>query len=372
MTNYCKILFFIYCWYIVFRYTNDAHYKGGHMKVNRVLLLMAMVVVASSVSFSQTADVTSPDVQSPVSPEVKKEEIATAALKAASFNDGVNTFVNSKVQFELFSRDNVATDRILYAINAGAEIVYTAPFAIYEEGRHSIAYYSIDKIGNKEEPKAFRVIVDNTAPVVNVSVTAPVVRSGNILYASRNFSFIIEAKDARSGVSSIQYSLDKTNYQPYITPFSIPVDGNITLSITAMDNVANFTERYSMTARDENGNEISLADGNVALFVDNRSPIVAISPDKELLDRAGKKIATADYTYTISASDQESGVSSILVRLGGKGEFKPYTGALKFDTNGDHLIEARAIDKVGNVSTTAVLSVFVDIIAPETTIKTIQ
>jgi len=36
------------------------------------------------------------------------------------------------------------------------------------------------------------------------------------------------------------------------------------------------------------------------------------------------------------------------------------------------MIEAKAIDKVGNISSTAVLSVFVDVIAPETLIKSVE
>ncbi|MGB4267757.1 MAG: Ig-like domain-containing protein [Spirochaetota bacterium] len=345
------------------------------MKIKYVIWLLPIVLVFSSLTFSQQTtqeNVVQPDVQSPVSPEVKKEEIATAALKAASFNNGVSTFVNSKVKFELVSKDNVATDKILYKIDAGNELEYKEPFAIYEEGKHVISYYAVDKVGNKEDSKAFKVIVDNTPPVINVSVSAPVIKSGEKLYASKNFTFVIEAKDALSGVQSVEYSIDKNNYQPYLTPFTIPVEGDINLSIKAMDNVTNYTEKYTMVAKDENGNPINLTDGNVSIFVDNKAPVVEIKPDKELLDKNGRKVATADYSYTISASDAESGLSSILYRLDGKGEFKTYTTAIKFDTNGEHMIEAKAVDKVGNVSPVAVLSVFVDIIAPDTTIKAIE
>ncbi len=345
------------------------------MRIKYVIWLLPLVLVFSSLTFSQQTtqeNVVQPDVQSPASPEVKKEEIATAALKAASFTNSVSTFVNSKVKFELVSKDNVATDKILYKLDAGNELEYKEPFAIYEEGKHVISYYAVDKVGNKEDSKAFKVVVDNTPPVINVSVSAPVIKSGTKLYASKNFTFVIEAKDALSGVQSVEYSIDKNNYQPYLTPFTIPVEGDINLSIKAMDNVTNYTEKYTMIAKDENGNPINLTDGNVSIFVDNKAPVVEIKPDKELLDKNGRKVATADYSYTISASDAESGLSSILFRLDGKGEFNAYTGAIKFDSNGEHMIEAKAVDKVGNMSPVAVLSVFVDIIAPDTTIKAIE
>ncbi|HOR93654.1 MAG TPA: hypothetical protein PLZ38_06770, partial [Spirochaetota bacterium] len=87
------------------------------MKIKYLILLLPIIMIFSTVTFSQQAteeNVIQPDVQSPVSPEVKKEEIVTAALKAVSFNNGVNTFVNSKVKFELIAKDNIATDKILY------------------------------------------------------------------------------------------------------------------------------------------------------------------------------------------------------------------------------------------------------------------
>ena len=345
------------------------------MKIKYLILLLPIIMIFSTVTYSQQAteeNVIQPDVQSPVSPEVQKEEIVTAALKAVSFNNGVNTFVNSKVKFELIAKDNIATDKILYILDGGNELEYREPFTIYDEGKHTISYYSIDKVGNKEDIKTFKVIVDNTPPVVNVAVSAPVIKSGDKLYASKNFTFTIDAKDALSGVQSLEYSFDKTSYQPYLTAFTIPVEGAITLSIKATDNVANYTEKFVMTAKDENGNPIDLTDGNVAVYVDNKAPLVEIRADKEFLEKDGKKVATVDYNYTVSASDTESGLSSILVRVDGKGEFKAYTGTIKFDTNGEHMIEAKAIDKVGNVSSTAILSVFVDVIAPETLIKSVE
>ncbi|HPK45843.1 MAG TPA: hypothetical protein PLV62_12750, partial [Spirochaetota bacterium] len=157
------------------------------MKIKYLILLLPIIMIFSTVTFSQQAteeNVIQPDVQSPVSPEVKKEEIVTAALKAVSFNNGVNTFVNSKVKFELIAKDNIATDKILYKLDAGNELEYKEPFTIYDEGKHTISYYSIDKVGNKEDMKTFKVIVDNTPPVVNVAVSAPVIKSGDKLYAS--------------------------------------------------------------------------------------------------------------------------------------------------------------------------------------------
>ncbi|MGL4369637.1 MAG: OmpL47-type beta-barrel domain-containing protein, partial [Spirochaetota bacterium] len=67
----------------------------------------------------------------------------------------------------------------------------------------------------------------------------------------------------------------------------------------------------------------------------------------------------------------ESGVKMIMVRADGKGDFVPYEKEVFFTTNGDHYIEAKAIDAVGNVSDTVILSVYVDVIPPKTSVETV-
>jgi hypothetical protein len=122
---------------------------------------------------------------------------------------------------------------------------------------------------------------------------------------------------------------------------------------------------------DETGKEVEFKDGSMKLLCDNTPPAVTIKPDKELMQKSGKNLANIDVKYTVAATDNDSGVAGIFVRLDEKGDFVPYTKEIVFTSNGDHVIEAKAVDKVGNVSPVVVYSVIVDSIPPETKIEAV-
>ncbi len=349
-----------------------------------ILSLCCFIALAfSTVSFSQEEPAETeetmedaaviPDTESPESEELTKEEvIATDAEKAASHFDGLNHYVNSKVMFELSVKDNLLADKVMYKINGDEEMVYESPFRLTEEGKHNISYYGVDRVGNREDMKYFKVVVDNTAPEVSVTASQPVVKSGEKYYASQAFSFSVDAKDNAAGVKQVEYSLDGNTYNEYVAPFAFNSTGDLSLKVKAKDNVLNTTEKYSLKVLDDNGNLQELEGDSVAIYVDNTAPVVEIKADKEFIDKDGKKVASVDYTYEVTANDTESGVADLLVRLDGKGNFVKYTAPIQFSKNGEHLIEAKSVDKVGNTSDVTLLSVYVDVIPPETTIKTVD
>jgi len=279
--------------------------------------------------------------------------------------------VNSKTFFRLKSRENFLADKIVYKIDDGAETTYDKEFAIATEGKHTVSYYGVDKIGNREEVKSFSVFVDNTAPEVTVSPKFPIFAANGKLYVSKQFTFNIAAVDSLSGVNKITYSLNGKDFIDYATAFSIYTDGDITFSTAAFDNVGNKSSKFRIKLRDETGKESVVEKESLQLFVDNTAPTVAITADKQITPFAGKNIVSKDFKYTITATDKESGVKLVMVRVDGKGDFVPYDKEILFTTNGDHYIEAKAVDNVGNVSDTVILSVYVDVIPPKTSIETV-
>ncbi|MCU0848199.1 MAG: hypothetical protein MUD12_09955 [Spirochaetes bacterium] len=296
---------------------------------------------------------------------------AVSVAKAKTFCDGKNMFVNSKVLFRLYSKDNKEVDKIEYKIDGGEVKIYDSPFVIEQEGKHVIHYYGIDKIGNKEEPKRFDVIIDNTAPSVIVTTNKPVQKINEKVYISKDLIFTINSEDALSGISKIEYTVNGKDFQDYVEPFKIYNDGEINLMVKAVDNVGNATEQFVLKLVDETGKEVDLKEGAVKFASDNIPPVVTIKSDKELKMADNKLVANTDVKYAVTAVDNESGVASLWVKLDNKGEFVPYKSEIQFMTNGDHIIEAKAIDKVGNVSNVATFTVFVDTTPPETKIETV-
>lgn len=298
--------------------------------------------------------------------------VKTTAELAKTYFDGVNTYVNSKVKFKLTTRDNFYADKILYKINDGTETEYTSEFNLNEEGKQTITYYGVDKIGNKEDARFFRAFVDNTAPAVTVSPSEEIVIIDGKYYTSQMNMFTINAVDTASGVNTIHYTLNGTDFSEYATTFSFNTTGDTTFKCVAEDNVANKSASFKIMLPSENGQSVLVEKSDVQIFVDNTKPTVKISSDKEFLIRKGKKVASRDFKYTVTAEDSESGVKDLLFRVDGKGNFVPYEKAIEFSTNGNHFIEAIAVDKVGNKSDVAILSLYIDIIPPNSQITTIS
>jgi hypothetical protein len=298
-------------------------------------------------------------------------KLALTAIQAKTFFDGINTYANSKVLIKLNSKDNILLDKVEYKINNGELKLYANPFSIADEGKYSIVYFGTDKIGNKEDEKYFKVIIDNTPPAIAVMTSKPLLKIGEKLFGSKSINFTINTKDALSGVDKTEYSQNGKDYTEYVTSFNILSDGEIELKARSIDNVSNSTDVFTLKINDETGKEIELKESSVKIFMDNVLPVVSIKADKEFVIKDNKNIASSQYKYTVAATDNESGVAQILVRIDGKGDFAPYKDQLMFATNGEHLIEAKAIDKTGNVSTVAILSVFVDVIPPQSTIETV-
>lgn len=339
-----------------------------------ILACLGMAFAVTSVTYSQdaattapapTTDTTAPAVDQPVA-ETAPAAPTTNAEKAMSYSDGTYTFVNAKALFRLSSRDNFLSDKVLYTIDGGAEQAYEKEFAIEAEGKHTITYYGVDKMANKEDPKSFSVTVDNTAPEVSVSPKFPIFEVNGKLFISKQYSFNIAATDTLSGVKGISYTINGKDYTDYATAFSIYIDGDITFSASALDNVGNKSTKFRVKVGDTIVEKDSLQ-----LFADNVAPSLTIAADKQLTPINGKNMASKDFKYAVTAEDKDSGVKSILVRADGRGDFVPYDKEIFFNTNGDHFVEAKAIDATGNISDTVILSVYVDSTPPSTEIKTI-
>ncbi|MCX7679157.1 MAG: hypothetical protein N2316_08040 [Spirochaetes bacterium] len=349
-----------------------------------IFIVCALVVIAlSPIAFSQQPVQSEEKVareqpsQSPAVIEAKPESEASKismvapASVAAIYLQGLNMYVNPKVKFKLTTNDNIYADKIEYRVDSGEVKVFSEPFSVEQEGPHAITYWGVDKIGNKEDPKSYKFIVDATAPTIIVTSNQPLMRQGDKIFVSKDFRFKVDVRDDISGIKSVEYSLNGKDYVPYREPFGIPTEGQINLKIRATDNVQNVQEAFILKLVDQSGNPVELKESAIAMQTDNIAPKVEIKCNQQFIERSGVKIVSNTAKYTIEATDDASGVATIYMRVDGKGDFIPYTGELMFNTNGEHSLEARAVDKAGNLSPVTILQVYVDTIPPVSSIETL-
>ena len=87
----------------------------------------------------------------------------------------------------------------MYQVDSGSWTTYTAPFAISEDGSHTVSYYSVDTLGNAEAPQSAMCKLDQTKP--SITLTKEQI---DIL----DYTFTAQASDATSGVDHVDFYLD--------------------------------------------------------------------------------------------------------------------------------------------------------------------
>ncbi|HMY10314.1 MAG TPA: hypothetical protein PKC74_01730, partial [Turneriella sp.] len=263
------------------------------------------------------------------------------------YNDGKTTYATSQAKFELTATDNISNlDFIEYKINESYQFsVYGHPFSLEKEGPHKITYRSVDRVGNREEDNIFNVIIDNTGPYMNFALNkAPIVIDGK-RYLAPGTKLEIRATDNYSGVKSVEYSTNGSDWQPYKDGIVLDKPGAAQLKYRAIDNLGNKSENlsgFSTTTPGQGASPEDLAVIN-SLYVENTPPVVMITPAKRWINVDGKKYAMRDNTYLIEAQDAESGVANIFVKVDNGAEWQIYSGKLAFQTEGPHSIEAKAV-----------------------------
>ena len=266
-------------------------------------------------------------------------------------------FINSKTAFELVTGDDLSgVDYIEYKINDGEFSRYTIPITLSKEGPATITYKATDKVGNREGAQVINIIVDNTAPQVTVKSAEPLYVSGNTSYSSPRNSYQLVATDAISGVKQVVYSVDNDAKQEYKNqPIKIEKPGFHVINFYAVDNAGNISPENSFIVN-----------------IDGIKPTVEIKESMPYIMINGKRYAKKETVFTLHAFDGQSGIKQILVRKDGETDFVPYVEPLTFGTSGEHVIEAKAVDNVGNESDIARVDFSNDIKAPSTIIKAVS
>ena len=109
---------------------------------------------------------------------------------------GDNDWFTSNVVVVLTAEDNSAgVDYTMYKLDDDTEWqLYTGPILVTEDGEHTIEYYSVDKVGNKEndsDPFGFKI--DQTLPTIELT------------WDGENSKLVADVADEKSGVAKVEF-----------------------------------------------------------------------------------------------------------------------------------------------------------------------
>ncbi|RPH31505.1 MAG: cadherin repeat domain-containing protein [Bacteroidales bacterium] len=254
--------------------------------------------------------------------------------------DKFENIVSGRSTLALTSADAIGVKQTLYKIDSSKLEIYTKPISTssLSEGEHTISWYSIDEVGNTENPKSFTFFVDKTPPMVFEEIVGNTYIVAGKEYSSGRSQLRIAAVDNKSGVKEINYSLNNSPFVSYEKPVYLSdIMGSVSLKSFAIDNVGNRSksdtqsESFSMPMVDITGPQIRKS------FIGPKMTIrdtLWIGPKTKI---------------SITTNDIGAGVSKVNYRLKG-GDEKLYTEPFTLETGGKHEMVCTAYDNVDNVN----------------------
>ncbi|MBB5791807.1 hypothetical protein HD601_006382 [Jiangella mangrovi] len=299
---------------------------GAHTVQFRATDNAGNVAPVESVAFTvvepEPDDTTPPDVSAAVAGDQNEDgeyvSSATVTVTASDAESGVAS--------------------IAYALDGGSFQPYTAPVVVTALGDHVVQYRATDNAGNTSpvESVAFTVVEpepdDTTPPDVSAAVTGSQNPEGDYVGSA---TVTVTASDTGSGVASVEYNLDGAGFVTYTAPVVVSAVGDHVVQYRATDNAGNVApvESVSFTV--------------VAVEPDDTTPPVVSGVVSGEQNGAGDYIDSA--TVTVTATDAESGVASVVYSLD-DGAFVPYTAPVVVGAVGEHTVRFRATDNAGNAS----------------------
>jgi len=235
-------------------------------------------------------------------PPVTKVFIGSTPFENAVYRSNNTNYVNGNTYLTLQAESGDSFSTVVdtfVSIDGGAFV----PLKVlhFDNGYHTISYYSVDNIGNTETPKTISLMVDDTPPSISHQVSMPYYQDSSYTFVPFDNQIKLTASDLFSGVSLIYYSVDNGMsykiYSSFTSGLLLDKPGENEIMYFAIDNVGN----TSVTNR-------------LVLFLDPVPPITVLKYNGMYIER-DNIYYKGILTNTLSASDFGCGVYKTLYKV---------------------------------------------------------
>lgn len=260
--------------------------------------------------------------------------ISHLAFEEGGLRSGGEMLLGEGTRLVLAAEDQTSgVHSIYYSTDSVNFTQYTGPFAPPSEGVCEFYFLAFDNVGNREQVRRQRLMVDRTPPESRCVVTGVHLDRENTVASTS--TMYIEASDALSGVAKIFYRIDSAQWREY-SPRSA-------ISLSKVEDGRHKLQFYSV---DVVGNREPVQE--FPFFLDATAPIT-------ISDILGDRFIVGDKTYfsgrtklKITALDNHAGVKEVLYSINGS-EFKPYTDPFYMpNSQGWHSVRYFSIDSTEN------------------------
>lgn len=281
--------------------------------------------------------------------------------------DNKNNMLGTDAFIRLSSKDSLSgVKQIYYSINGEQAQVYDGPISVqqFEDNSNELIYYAEDHAGHREpeqslkssleqegdsgnEGESFSYYIDREAPEVSLAIIGDQYE-GEHLYVSERSKVELKAKDDKSGVKEITYSVNNSGLsEPYEKPFALKEKGMQYVNFAAEDQVNNFSGRKTRK-----------------VFVDNERPEASVSFEDAHFKNRDTVFVLPSTRINLQSEDGESGIQKIQYQVDQQDE-KTYRDPLQLSDSGFHIFNYRGVDRVNNKQKKQSVKVYVDDQAPE-------
>ncbi|MFW9787566.1 MAG: Ig-like domain-containing protein [Candidatus Thorarchaeota archaeon] len=233
-----------------------------------------------------------------------------------------------------------------YSFDLVTWYVYTDPFLFYEDGDHTIYYRSTDVAGNVEETNEYLSLkIDGTAPDCLIELTGTLGDNG---WYTSDVLMNVTLTDLLSGVDYVLIKLED-QYEPLYYDFSGVAKAEILLTISG---------EYDNYKIDVLGFDVTnnIDQWVVRLFIDKTPPETTLTY---------VQVPDLGSIVTLAATDSLSGVANTMYSLDGI-TWLTYSTPITLSSGGLVDVLFYSVDVAGNIETTNVAPVEVDILPPVT------
>lgn len=271
--------------------------------------------------------------------------------------DEHENIISARSTIKLTSEDSgIGVKRIVFKINDGKEYTYQQPLraANLPQGEHTLTYYSVDKVGNKEAVNTYTFYIDKTPPTIIEEVIGKSFFANGKEFSSGKSQLKLTAFDNKAGVKEIKYSINGGEYLTYTKPvFLSQSAGNIIIKTYAVDNVNN--KSTSQTANQK----------TTIPYIDLTGPALSHSFSGPKFSSRDTIFISSKTKIALKARDSESGLNRIEYSVDGAST-ATYNEAFTIEEEGAHTISYVGYDNVENTSSAAII-IKVDNKGPEIT-----
>ena len=241
-----------------------------------------------------------------------------------SRSEGVQ-YYGTNLSFSLSPEDALSgVELVKYNLNNSGFLDFNQSVSIGTEGSYELTYYSVDRVGNKEDDKKREFIVDLSPPEITHNING--YADDNTIASTSKIYFT--ATDRLSGIEAIYYRFNEEEYKRYngsSVRFTYLEDGRHTMDYYAIDNVGNRTSDFTMQFYFDKTAPLTASDilGD-RFIVDDR--IYFSGRTKMKLTAVDNKVGVKDIQYSIDGEDfQEYDQPFYLPSIPGEHEIRYYS-----------------------------------------------